>query len=394
MKIQNAILFASSLILLLVSACQKDDYVPTESHSCTIDPSSHPKNQEYQSLIDEYTSKGIVGLSAIISQPEETAWIGASGYAYIEDQQTMTPCHLHHTASLAKSFTAVVILQLVQEGQLDFDTKIEPLLPDEIHSSIPNLSDLTIKHLLQQTSGIPDIFDIEFFTDLMNDPEKEYSSLDLLKRNKGVDALSAPGAEFHYSDPNFMLLSLIIDGIEGGHIKAFKNRIFEPLALVNTYYHTDEYPMPKGVVGSYWDQYNNGAIENVSDLQTRLTNYIKGSDGIIASPADMTTFYRAVFDGQLLGEEMLELIKTDWVVEEDENRMNTHYSHGFMVIDAEGETWIGHTGLQIGASCYVYYNINTGSTISVFTNTGTAFFVEKMALIYSDLWNDLKDVVK
>jgi D-alanyl-D-alanine carboxypeptidase len=156
---------------------------------------------------------------------------------------------------------------------------------------------------------------------------------------------------------NFNILALIIDEIEGDHIQSFSDRIFTPLGLENIYYHNDNYPRPDGLVASYWDQYNNGQIENISDFQIRLTNYLEASDGIISSPKDMVRFYDAVFNGELVGPEMLDLIKTDWVNETDENRMNTAYSHGFMGIDAEDGKWIGHTGSHIGASCFVYHNL-------------------------------------
>lgn len=381
--------FIVILLLLGGQACQKETYYPVQDINCQINQSNHPKHNTYQSVIDQYAQNGVVGLSVVISKPNEALWIGSSGYANIEDNLKLTPCHLQQSASLAKSFTGIVILQLIEAGKLSFDTKIKTLLPEEINAYIPNIDQITIKHLLQQTSGIPDIFDITFFEKLMNDPKRSYTTSELLSILKDKKALADPGINHVYSDPNYMLLALIIDQIEGSHSVAFDERIFKPLGL-DMYYHNEGFPAPPGLVASYWDQYNTGNYENISELEIRVNAYIKGSGGIISTPADMVKFYEAVFSGQLISDKMLNTIKTDWVAENSLNKMNTAYSHGFMVIASDDGDWIGHSGLFLGSSCYVYHNIKNQTTIGVFTNTGTFSFIEKMELIYFNLWNDLK----
>ncbi|MFT5820163.1 MAG: D-alanyl-D-alanine carboxypeptidase [Crocinitomix sp.] len=382
-----------ALIIVCTTACKKQSHYPVDEINCTLDYSSNPHHEHYQSILDEYTANGITGLTVIMSSPEKGYWIGSSGYSSIEDNQKMNPCNLHHTASLAKSFTAIIILQLIEEGKLHFDDLIPQYLSNDIVTYIPNIEKITIKDLLQQTSGIPEVFDINFFEDFMNNPEKTYTSVDFIEMIAGKESVFEPGEKHLYSDLNYIILGLIIDNVEGDHVAAYSERILVPLGLDDSYYHNGVYPEPEGLVASYWDQYNNGAIENISELQIRITNYIKASDGIIASAQNMVRFYEAVFNNELISEEMVELIKTDLVTEENEQLMNTGYSHGFMTIDSTDERWIGHTGSHIGSSCYVYKNIETEATIGVFTNTGVHFFTEKKGLIYSELWNDLRNAL-
>ena len=374
----------------LVSACKKETYRPIDTVNCTTDYSTHPRHQEFQAILDEYAKNGITGLTVILSSPEDGYWEGSAGYASIEDNIPMTPCHLHHTASMAKSFTGVVTLQLIDEGKLALDSPVADYIDHAFHSYIPNLEQLTVKHLLQQTSGIPEVFDLPFFETLMNDPEATYTNEDFIRMIEGMPAMFAPDAQHFYSDLNYTLLILIINRIEGDHKKAFQERIFTPLGLNDMYYHNGAYPEPEGLVSSYWDQYNNGQIENVSELQIRMTQYIEGSDGIISSAADMFKFYEAVFNGELTSSDHLVMLLTDWVAETDENRMNTGYSHGFMTVSEDDGNWIGHAGSHIGSSCYVFQNTTTKETIGVFTNTGVHFFLEKKGLIYYYLWNDLR----
>ena len=202
------------------------------------------------------------------------------------------------------------------------------------------------------------------------------------------------GEHHHYSDHNFILLSMIIDQVEGSHIEALSERIFRPLSLENIHYHDADYPYIGGLCAAYWDQYDDGKWENISDLQTLQTSYIQGSDGIISSPLSMTKFYERLFDGELLKLSTLERITGTWLAEDDENRMNTSYSHGFMVIEEEDGDWIGPAGLQIGASSYVSYNLDTGVSIGVFTNAGTFNSQEKKALVYGELWTSLRALVE
>jgi D-alanyl-D-alanine carboxypeptidase len=392
MLLKRALQIILITLLTFTWSCKKNNAFPVEDIICGLDYSTHPKHAAYQAVLDNFSKKGITGLTVIISTPEYGYWSGSSGFSNLEEKQQMNPCHLHHTASLAKSFTAIVTLQLIEEGKLGFDDLIAQYLSEEIQSYIPNIEKMTVKNLLQQTSGIPDVFDLAFFETIMNDPEETYTTTDFFAMIEGRPAAFEPGEKHQYADLNFNLLALIIDRIEGDHIKSFADRIFTPLGLSDIYYHNKNYPQPDGLAASYWDQYNNGQIENVSEFQIRITDYIEASDGIISSPKDMVRFYDAVFNGELVGPEMLALIKTDWVFETEENRMNTAYSQGFMGIDAEDGRWIGHTGSQVGASCYVYHNLETATTVGVFTNTGVHFFTEKKALIYYELWNDLRVV--
>ena len=385
-----AVIIFSSCFL---NACKKDLEIEVIDSLCNEQTTNHVKHQRYQAILDEYALKGIPGLSVVISKPGDATWSSAAGYSSIEESIKMTPCNLHHTASLVKSFVGVMTLQLIEEEKLALKTKVKDYLSEEVQSYTPNIDQLTIEHLLQQTSGIPDVFGIAFFSNLMNDPTKIYTREELLSYNNGVAELHNAGTEHYYSDHNYMLLSMIIDKVEGNHIASIQERIVEPLQLKDFHYHDQGFPYIDGVSASYWEQYENAKVENISDVQNLLSSYIVGSDGIIASPKAMTQFYQAVFSGNLINSSSLELIKSNWVKEKDDKRMNTAYSHGFMVIEAEDGDWIGHAGLQIGSSCYVFHNLKTEVTIGVFTNMGTFLSEKKKEIIYGELWNSLREVV-
>ncbi len=384
----------SSILLCVASSCQKEEYQTQLNGGCFLNPFDNPKHDSYQEILDTYSESGIVGLSVVLDKKGEESWFGTSGFSSVEENIEMKNCNIFQTASLAKSFIAVITLQLIEESSLNITDDISQYLPQEILNLLPLLEGITIKNLLQQTSGLQDIFDLNFISDFMNDPSKIYSREELLGYVSKKELLNAPGEKHHYADTNYILLSLIIDRVEGDHIKAMDNRIIKPLNLDKTFYHSSSYPDFEELPQSYWDQYNSGEIENISMLQKRVSSYIMGSDGIIASPKNMVTFFKSVFEDDLLSDFSKEMILNEFVIEEEAFRMNNSYSHGFMVIESSDETWIGHAGNQLGTSCYVFYNLETEDCIGVFTNIGTFFFQEKQALIFSELWEKLKFAIQ
>lgn len=390
---QIKILLLTSFLLSLFYSCEKEEYQNQIEVGCSIISKNHPKDSIYKSVVDQYTKDGIVGMSVVIDKKGENVWYGSSGYSSIEENIEMNNCNIFQTASLAKSFVAVITLQLIDEGVLGMDDEVNLHLSDSTKNLLPNLEGITIQHLLQQTSGLPDIFDLNFISDFMNDPSKIYSREDLLYYVTKKEFLNSPGVKHNYSDTNYILLSMIIDQIKGSHISAVEDRIITPLNLENTFYHNSSYPDFEALPQSYWDQYNNGQIENISKLQKRVSSYIIGSDGIIASPKNMVSFYQSVFKGNLISDQSKELLLTDFVDEQETFRMNNAYSYGFMVIVSEDEVWIGHAGNQLGTSCFVFCNLETEDCIGVFTNIGTFFFREKQSLIFSSLWEDLKSLL-
>jgi D-alanyl-D-alanine carboxypeptidase len=179
------------VICLLFIACTEEFIGPENDITCNLMFDGHSKNEDFQSLIDNYTLDGFVGLTLLVDSPEDGLWIGSSGLANIEENEQMNPCHIHHTASLYKTFIATIILQFENEGKLKVDDKLSNYISSEITDRLPNGSELSIKNLLQHRSGIPDIFEIDFILDFFNNQTKEYSVEELLEYVYDLEPLSA-----------------------------------------------------------------------------------------------------------------------------------------------------------------------------------------------------------
>jgi len=383
-----------SLLTLLISSCSKDEEVMIENNiDCNTDFQSHTKHSSYQALVDEYANNGFVGMTVLVDHPTDGLWMGSSGFANIENNTAMNPCHLHYTASLYKTYIATIIMQLVAENKVSLSAKLSDYLSTDITDKLPNGKDLSIKHLLQHRSGIPDIFEAEFLTDFFNNPTKQYTILELLEYVYDKDPLSDVDTEFYYSDANFSLLTLVIEELEGDFVQAIKDRIFEPLELKNTYFLEEGNQIPSGLADSYWDRFSDGNIENNTDIQFALATGLRGSEGIVTAAADLKTFIQALANEEIVTGISQMTNFQDVPDEVQQTEVYSGYGMGLMKIQISGEVWYGHFGNQIGSGAIMLYNPDKAITIIALQNTGTFFSDSIKAKFFYQLLNDLETIL-
>ncbi len=376
--------------LLITSSCKEDPVTPDNEIDCTTNFENHSNATSFQSVVDQFSNNGFVGITVLVDDPIDGLWMGSAGYASIEDNVKMNPCHIHHTASLYKTYIATVILQLVDENKLNLEDKLSDHISAEVSAKIPNGDAVTIKNLLQQRTGIPDIFEIDFITDFFNDPMKAYTLEKLLEYVYDKEPLSAVDTEFHYSDANFTLLTLVIEKIEGNYVDALKTRIFEPLNLEDTYFLENPEQAPVGLADSYWDRYGDGNIENNSDIQIALTAGLSGSDGIVSTADDLKKFIKAVADGNLSTNNTL---MTEFLAVPNSTQVYSGYGMGLMKVNIGGGDWYGHFGNQIGSGAIVLYHAEKDITFVALQNTGTFFSDEIKEKFFYELLRDFEAIL-
>ncbi len=383
-----------TLLIFSFSSCTEEEELRTDANiDCSADFQDHPNANRFQSIVDDYAADGFVGMTVLIDHPSDGLWMGSSGFADIEDNIKMNPCHLHHVASLYKTYIATIVMQLVEENKLNLDDKLSNYLAADITDRLPNGHLISIKNLLQQRSGLPDIFEAEFITDFFNTPTKQYSIQDLLEYIYDKEPLSDVDTEFKYSDANFSLLSLVIEEIEGDFIQELKDRIFTPLELHDTYFLNDQSDVPTGLADSYWERFSDGNIENNTDVQIALATGLRGSDGIVSSVDDLKTFIQAIAKGELVSDiaAMTEFIAVPTEVQETE--VNSGYGMGLMQVQISGEVWYGHFGNHIGSGAIMLYNADKDITMIALQNTGTFFSDSVKGKFFYRLLDDLEGVL-
>jgi len=118
--------------------------------------SGFSKAVKLQMLMDSCTLKGVPGLSLAVYSETEGWWAGCSGYSKVETKTPMTICNLQYLQSVAKTYMAVTILQLREEGKIDLDAFVTKYLPVKHSRFIQKADKITVRMLLNHTSGIPE----------------------------------------------------------------------------------------------------------------------------------------------------------------------------------------------------------------------------------------------
>jgi len=199
--------------------------------------------------------------------------------------------------SNTKTFTAVVVLQLVGEGRIDLDASVEHYLP----GLVPNGGRITVRQLLQQTSGLPDYDDVVFTkpTDLVDKAHSYYEPRRLLDAALTRPAEFPPGSQWKYSNTNYILAGLIVEHVTERPIgEEITKRVIEPLGLRKTYWpNVGEQRIrgthPRGYVKVAAD----APWTDVTDMDP---SFGWSAGEIVSTPSDLRAFYQALVQGRLL----------------------------------------------------------------------------------------------
>ncbi|MDJ1500087.1 serine hydrolase domain-containing protein [Xanthocytophaga agilis] len=377
-------------LFALLGNCKTAEIVPVSE--CTLpietDNTSFPQNAALLNLLKIYTQKGLPGLSVLV-KTSNGLWIGASGKAGIEENQDMQPCHIHYLASIAKTYTAVVIMKLVETQKIDLDSPISQYLDTNIYKKIGNGDKATVRQLLNHTSGIRDyVSEINYNTDILNNPMAKYSTDKYLGYIYTKEPYFEPGTDYTYSNTNFLLLALIAEKVTGKPLESlYRDIVFEPLGLQQTYYHT----LNQGnLVNSYFDRFGDGKLENISSIMKHLLPTYSGDDGIVATPYDMYLFLDALVTNKLVSESSL-MQMTAWVhTRKDPDR--PEYGLGLTYMKSDYGDGFGHGGTAGGASAKMYYFPDKQTYLIVCMNQGT-FFYSPIQDVYDEFWLELQKIM-
>jgi len=346
-------LFYLIVSLVLFSSCSR--YVADfKTAQCKTQPqnSSYSKAAQLENSLDELVQKGVPGVVLAV-QSDEGFWATARGYARIEDNTPMQLCHLQYLQSISKTYMAIAILKLHEQGKIDLDEPITRHLPQQYHHYISGAEKVTVRMLLNHTSGIPEYnFQPAYVSYLLQHPRHYFQPEDYLKYIGGKKLVFTPGSKHVYTNTNYVILSIIADAISGDHAKFISEIIFKPLGLANTFYRNDpgylKYPE---IVNSYWDRYSDGILENASQLQRMNVSTLVGDDGIVTTPADAIKFLQGLAEGKLLSDSTMIQMKT-WV---NDDKGQPIYGLGLIHRVNNGFENFGHSGGGLGAGCELYY---------------------------------------
>jgi D-alanyl-D-alanine carboxypeptidase len=221
-----------------IAATSTAEPAPTEVTLAPFDPALAAKLQQ---VLDRTVADGTIpGAVLSVQIPGAEPWVGASGVRDRRTKEPMEPTTNVRIASISKIFTAVVVLQLVEEGTIQLDQPIATWLPD----LVPNGDRITVHNLLQHTSGLYDYLeDRNFVNRTYREPDRIFAPRELVEFATQFPPLFRAGAKgaWDYSSTNFVLLGMIAEQATGNTLAhEMRQRIFEPLGLEQTFFVPDE----------------------------------------------------------------------------------------------------------------------------------------------------------
>ncbi len=285
--------------------------------------------------------------SLCIRQGDEVVFKQAYGFSEATKGVRANGATKYKIGSISKTFTATMIMQLVEEKKIVLTTKLNRFFP-----KIDQSDKITIEHLLYQRTGIKDYANADAtLTDVLGKPNTKEL---ILKKIENYSSMFEPDSQHEYSNSNYFILGLIIEKItKKSFAENLKTRISDKLELKNTYYTNDKTDVTKRESysytfnGEYWDK-----------IDEWNNNIAFSSGGIISTPEDLTKFIRALFKGNLVTPVSLELMKT----------LKDTYGMALIRFPFGERKFYGHNGKIEGFGSTMGYYEKDDLTISLIVN--------------------------
>ncbi|MFD9516192.1 serine hydrolase domain-containing protein [Streptomyces sp. NPDC059979] len=330
--------------------------VPAQASSDTA-PSTPPSTAGHEATrraMDAEVKAGIPGITAQV-RDAKGVWKATSGVGNLTTGAPRGTNDRFRAGSITKTFVATVLLQMESEKKLSLDDKVERHLPGLVRGNGNDGRKITVRQLLNHTTGLFDyLADEEYLDTYIRGEGYLKHRYDTLPPGKHVKValshapLFEPGARFSYSNTNYILAGLIVEKAGGRTYEAeVRDRIIEPLGLRSTSNPGNSIHMPRPGSRSYSKLFEE-TPDRIDDV-TEMNGSQGWADGdIISTTGDLNRFYGALLRGELLPPKQLKAMKT--TVPHPE-RSDMSYGLGLTRLRTScGTTLWGHGGGMVGST--------------------------------------------
>jgi CubicO group peptidase (beta-lactamase class C family) len=262
--------------------------------------------------------------------------------------------------SMDKMFTAVAIMQLVEQGKLSLDEEVGEYLPDYPN---PEVADsVTLHQLLMHTSGLGNYFDSPLYLDRH---DQIRSLADYLSLFADEPLQFQPGAQFAYSNSGYIVLGLIIEAVSGqSYYDYVQAHIFEPSGMHDTACYELDAGTPNLAIGYTTFNWHGDDTGQVTDNASMLPMRGGSAGGGYSTVPDLLAFSKALFNDHLLSLESTELLMKGKIQLQD----NVQYAYGFFDMIVQGHRRVGHGGGFPGICSILSIYPELGYTVVILSN--------------------------
>jgi len=298
------------------------------------------------------------GLAVGVIKDGKVFYTGAHGVQHLESNDPLTSKSIFHMASVSKPFVATCIVQLVEQGKMELDEKLTHYLPYFIMDD-ERYKDITIRHMLVHTSGIPNVRDYEW-----DKPQYDDEAAERYARQHATFKLDfTPGEKQSYSNAAFDILVDVIAKVSGMTFEDYvKQNIFQPVGMINsTFYHP----------------------EVSSNLATK--GHVLG-DSLYVVVSDVYPYNRRHAGSSTLNSNVEDMLR--WA-EVNLNKGVINGKRSWFVSKFNGDTKISHSGGDTGFRSYFAFIPEKKSAIVLMANVNPFWSSDASNLILKNtIYND------
>jgi CubicO group peptidase (beta-lactamase class C family) len=309
----------------------------------------------------------VPGLALAIIQGDQVLYI--KGYGTAGQGQPVTPQTQFFLASLSKSFTALAVMQLVEAGQIDLDLPVQTYLPEFTLADPAAAGQITVRHLLNQTSGLADagLRTVQ--------PPQQTTIAAYVADLRTARPVAPPGREFHYTDANYALLARVVEAVSGESFSTYlQTHIFAPLQMAHTFHAVtaDEAKQQAGQLAQ-----GHLVAYGMPVPVNEMSGFVGGAAGVVSTTEEMAHYLIMQNNGgsfqgrQLLAEEAVAVMHTP------PSNIDSTYAMGWVATTHNGRRILEHNGIlsvffadvvllpESGLGLALLYNVSSLATVSV-----------------------------
>ena len=351
--------------------------------------SPKPNNHSLHKLMSDAIDSGIPGLSVAIAGKDGLCCTGTAGCADLVTGEGVNTDHLFGIGSITKTFIAVIILQLVEEGRLQLSQTPLAILGQSLTTPVPGADCATLAHLLNHTSGIPSWEDDPVWIKEGRGErlvvDRVWCPEETLPYISHTPMTHKPGEAHAYSNTNHTLLGLVIEKVTGNTVVTeIRSRILGPLDLHDIYLEGFELLPAHRMANRYHYatpafKTNAGIAPGSKVLDAALIDVSHSNlsvewaaGGMVATATDLVKFAAALRSGTLLNAQSMAFL-LDWFPIDEKREVG----HGVFRVKTQtdkglsGYSLVGHDGAVLGYTACMYWLEDSDLSLVVLANVGT-----------------------
>lgn len=325
-------------------------------------------------IVEKLAEARLPSISVAVVSREGTVYSKSFGLRDVEELLPATPTTLYGIGSVTKSFTALAIMQLVEEGKISVDDPVTKYIDLRFK---PKFGDVLLHHLLTHSSGIPALAYAEAYIDSLVGVGDTWLPIVrdddvLVFMDKTVeDWISAkPGERFFYLNEGYVILGKVIEKVSGKPYEEYvREKILKPLKMNRSCFTKEEVEK----LGEWAQPY----IINIKERKLNKSKFpfgVSADGGLISNVVDLSkyiTMYlnKGAFDGKrILSEELIEIMIKEHIKMPYEGPPDHYYGYGWIIKDFLGHKLVSHSGSVLVHTAYVGFVPSAGVGVTVLAN--------------------------